>query len=177
MAVSVPANVVQYIRQASDGTGIGYGIVACQVNEESGFDAGAVSPAGAEGPYQFLPSTFYSYGSGSPFNWEDSTRAYINFMNALSRQFGGDIFQMLAAYNAGPGNIAAGYGYATTILRCAGAGTLVGRAQPLPSQGYDTPVPAPGNSDDWSGSIDRGGRELYFAGVNAFTAGEAIRRL
>src|SRR5579864_6841505 len=104
MGVSVPSDVVQYIKQAADGTGIGFGLVACQVNMESGFNRFAVSPTGAQGPYQFEPGTWAGYGHGDPFDWEDSTRAYIAFMNELGREFGGDIFQMLEAYNAGPGN-------------------------------------------------------------------------
>lgn len=177
MTVSVPADVVQYIQQASQGTGIGFNTVACQVNEESGFNAGAVSPTGAQGPYQFEPGTWASYGSGSPFNWEDSTRAYIAFMNALAREFSNDIFNMLAAYNAGPGNIQAGYGYATVILDCAGAGVNTQRANPETNVGSGSPTQASQSTDDWSQKVRNSADQFHFAGTNALTAANAIRGL
>jgi hypothetical protein len=42
-------------------------------------------------------------------------------MTALLKQEGGSIRKALAAYNAGPGNLGAGYGYADGILSAAGS--------------------------------------------------------
>ena len=119
MTVIVPGNYVRLVKYMSQQTGLPYQVIACQANLESGFNAGAVSPAGAEGWLQFLPSTFASYGRGSPFNPTDAMYAYINFMNALLRWSGGGVLKALAAYNAGQGNWQAGIGYADTILSCA----------------------------------------------------------
>lgn len=177
MGVTVPADVVQYIRQASDGTGIGFQTVACQVNMESGFNQWAVSPTGAQGPYQFEPGTWAGYGHGSPFNWEDSTRAYIAYMNELSRIEGGNIFDMLAAYNAGPANLPAGYGYATAILNCSRGGINVGphAPQPIPN---DIPSPSgTGSTDDWSQKVRNSASQIWWSGHNLLDASAGIERL
>jgi hypothetical protein len=177
MTTYVPSNYVWWVNAASQGTGIGYDIIACQINEESGFDPNAVSPAGAEGIAQFLPSTFYSYASGSPFNVNDALHAYIGFMNALARMENNDIFNMLAAYNAGPGNIAAGYGYAQTIMSCAGAGTRTGSTQLVPSLAPEGNPAAGSSSDDYSPRVKATGSNVYWAGANALSAGQSIGRL
>lgn len=177
MSITVPGDVVQYIQQAANGTGIGFQIVACQVNEESGFDANAVSPTGAQGPYQFEPGTWASYGSGSPFSWADSTLAYIAYMNALAQIEGNDIYNMLAAYNAGPGNLPAGYGYAQAILDCAGAGVNTSRQTMGESQGASSAPSGANSTDDWSQKVRNCAGQISLAGSNALSAGNSIVRL
>lgn len=120
MGVTVPAQYQPYINQAAQATGLPASVVAAQIQTESGYNPNAVSPAGAEGIAQFLPGTFASYGSGSPFNVADAFNAYENYMSALLKEENGNITNALAAYNAGPGNLSAGMGYATSILSLAG---------------------------------------------------------
>jgi soluble lytic murein transglycosylase-like protein len=97
-------------------------VVTAQVQVESGGQSGAISPAGAEGPYQFMPSTWATLGfpAGQEFNWATSTHAYISFMRLLLAWSGGNVRQALAAYNAGQGRWQAGLGYADQILSMAG---------------------------------------------------------
>lgn len=160
MPVIVPASVVKWIRAASIGAQLPYDVVACQVNAESGFNAGAVSSAGAEGPYQFLPSTFYSVWHGSPFSWQDSTIAYGIYMSQLLREFHGNVRDALAAYNAGPGNIGAGFGYADGILGCANVGVIT--SQGGTAGGGISTLPAQPNvqADDWSWYIVQSSRHV-----------------
>lgn len=119
----VPSQYSGDVLDAASQLNIPVAVVAAQINLESGFNPNARSSAGAEGIAQFEPGTFASYGpkGGSPFNAKDSFIAYVNYMKYLLRKEGGDIRNALAAYNAGPGNIAAGQGYATTILDKAGS--------------------------------------------------------
>lgn len=111
-------------------TGIPQSVVAAQANAESGFNATAVSSAGAEGWLQFLPSTYDTYAAqagvapGTEFNPADEAKVYDVYMKSLLQQEGGSLRNALAAYNAGPGNLAAGYGYADSILSAAGTGNI-----------------------------------------------------
>src|SRR5271166_1970050 len=111
---AIPAAILQYIQEAAKGTGLPQSVVAAQNYTESAYGANeGPSSAGAEGPWQFLPSTYAGTGepAGTETNWADSTQAYITYMNSLLKQENGNVRNALAAYNAGPGNLAAGYGY------------------------------------------------------------------
>ena len=122
--VNIPANQQGLIRGAAAAAGLPLPLVAAQVNMESGFNPKAVSGAGAQGEFQFMPGTFASqHTGGSPFNPNDEARAYAKLMSTLVRQYHGNVRNALAAYNAGPGNIGAGFGYADKILAAAGLGS------------------------------------------------------
>lgn len=111
----------------SSATGLPFSVEAAQANEESGFSATAVSSAGAEGWLQFLPSTYQGYatqagvGATSEFDPASEAKVYDLYMKSLLQQEKGNVRNALAAYNAGPGNLSAGYGYADTIMAAAGA--------------------------------------------------------
>lgn len=177
MTVNVPANYVLLVKYASIHTGMPYQVVACQANAESGFQANVVSSAGAEGWLQFLPSTFASYGTGSPFNPQDATYAYVNFMNVLLRWSGGSVRKALAAYNAGQGNWQAGLGYADGILSCAGSASVI-NVKPQPGSKSSGLGPAPGTEgDDWSWYVGRAATSMDKLSRQADTYAIALRRL
>jgi len=113
----VPGAYDSWISQAAAGTGLPVSVVAAQIDDESRFNPAAVSPAGAEGIAQFEPGTYAAEGGkGSPFDPANELQPYIRLMSGLLRQYKGNMRDALAAYNAGPGDLAAGYGYADTIL-------------------------------------------------------------
>lgn len=123
MTVNVPSQYQLYVTNAANQLGISPDIVAAQIQTESSWDPTVNSPAGAQGIAQFEPGTWAQYGSGSPYNVSDAFAAYTKYMGALLTQFNGNVRDALAAYNAGPGNLSAGYGYADSILTLAGSGT------------------------------------------------------
>ena len=87
--------------------GIPSGYYAAQIKQESGFNPQALSPAGAEGIAQFLPST--AAGWNPPFDPYDplaSLNAGAEYMANGLAQYAGDYPAALAAYNAGPGTLA-----------------------------------------------------------------------
>lgn len=129
--VTVPAQYDPLVREMSQSTGIPYSVVAAQANDESGFSATARSSAGALGWLQFLPSTYDAYAAragvapGTEFNPASEAKVYDVFMKQLLSQEHGNVRNALAAYNAGPGNIPAGMGYADKILGEAGQGSNI----------------------------------------------------
>lgn len=126
MGVIIPQQYSAQVAAAAKALGLPVAVVGEQLAYESSWNPNAVSPAGAEGLAQFEPGTFATYGpkGGSPFNVDDAFAAYTAYMGALLKQFNGDARKALAAYNAGPGNLAAGYGYADHILSQAGSGDV-----------------------------------------------------
>ncbi len=72
--------------------------------KESRFDAGAVSPAGAEGIAQFMPGTAKIRGLADPFDIEQAIPASARYLGELRRGFG-NIGLAAAAYNAGEARV------------------------------------------------------------------------
>lgn len=115
---SVPGSLIDW---AAGVIGMPAAVVAAQINEESGGNPAAVSPTGAQGVAQFEPGTWAGEGcAGSPNDVNSAMTCYAKYMYQLLQQEHGSVRNALAAYNAGPGNLSAGYGYADTILSNAG---------------------------------------------------------
>lgn len=79
-------------------------LVMAVIAAESCFDRFAVSKAGAAGLMQLMPATARSLGVEDPFNHIQNLRGGIRYLSKLSEQFD-DQKLVLAAYNAGPGNV------------------------------------------------------------------------
>ena len=134
----VPARFRAPLLRSAARWNVSPGLLAAQLMAESGFDPSAVSPAGALGIAQFLPSTGRSYGLRDPFDPVASIDAQAHLMSDLLRQFH-SVPLALAAYNAGSGAVAACHcvppypetrAYVARILALAGgAGVLL--APPL----------------------------------------------
>ncbi len=102
----VPARFRDPIERSAARWNVSAALLAAQLMAESGFDPYAVSPAGAQGIAQFMPGTAAAYGLGNPFDAERAIDAQAHLMSSLLRQFG-SVRLALAAYNAGPGAVAA----------------------------------------------------------------------
>ncbi|MBE3560039.1 MAG: lytic transglycosylase domain-containing protein [Ktedonobacteraceae bacterium] len=97
----------QYVaiaRQSAIDAGIPPEYFVRQINAESGFNPNAVSPAGAVGIAQFLPSTAAGLGI-NPYDPVAALKGAAQYMARLYKQYGGDYAKALAAYNAGSGNV------------------------------------------------------------------------
>ena len=97
-------NFVSLAMQDALNAGFSPNIFVRQINQESGFNPSAVSPAGALGIAQFEPATAASLGV-NPWDPVQSLQGASRLMANYIRQYGGDIAKALASYNAGPGAV------------------------------------------------------------------------
>jgi len=74
---------------------------------ESGGAAGAVSPAGAQGLMQLMPATARRFGVDHPFDPVESALGAAQYLDQLraASPAGGQLTDLLAAYNAGEGAV------------------------------------------------------------------------
>lgn len=100
-----PLQVSHLIDEASRQQGLAPALVHAVVQQESAFNPCAVSPAGAMGLMQLMPSTADHFGVSNPFNAEDNLRAGTSFLKALLDRYNGNLGLALSAYNAGPGAV------------------------------------------------------------------------
>jgi soluble lytic murein transglycosylase-like protein len=94
------ANLFQ---QAGARYGVDPAVLAAVASQESGFNAGAVSKAGAVGLMQFMPSTAQGLGV-NPLDPSSAINGAAKYLSGLQGQFG-SLPLALAAYNAGPGAV------------------------------------------------------------------------
>jgi soluble lytic murein transglycosylase-like protein len=104
MSFTQANDYVDMARQAALSAGISPDLFVRQIQQESGFNPSAGSPAGAEGIAQFMPGTAASMGI-NPYDPAQALPGAARLMASLSAQFGGDYAKALAAYNAGAGAV------------------------------------------------------------------------
>jgi soluble lytic murein transglycosylase-like protein len=80
-------------------------LVASIVQIESGFARDAVSPKGAMGLMQVLPSTGGLYGTADLNDPHVNLEVGCRYLGRLLRDFDGDLERAVAAYNAGPATV------------------------------------------------------------------------
>lgn len=68
---------------------------------ESAYVPSAVSPRGAMGLMQLMPSTAKRFGVTDPFDASDNVRGGAQYLRWLLDRFGGDLTLAVAGYNAG----------------------------------------------------------------------------
>lgn len=102
----VPARFRAPLLRAAAHWNVSAALLAAQLMAESNFNPFAVSPAGAQGIAQFIPSTAAAYGLHDPFDPVEAMDAQAHLMSDLIHQLGSPELA-LAAYNAGPAPVEA----------------------------------------------------------------------
>jgi hypothetical protein len=105
-APGVPPQLAPLFAKAASRYGLPPALLPAVAEVESGFDPGAVSPAGAEGLMQLMPSVAASLGV-DPFDPAQAISGAARILASDLQRFGGSLPLALASYNAGPGAVAA----------------------------------------------------------------------
>lgn len=119
---AIPDEYRELIAQGSKVSQIPVEILAAQIQQESGWNPNAISPAGARGLTQFMPQTWASWGEGDPFDPAAALKAQGKYMGwirewvfenfkSVAKSNDGQVTDtatldlILAGYNAGIGNV------------------------------------------------------------------------
>jgi hypothetical protein len=94
------------IRKYSQIYGVDPSLVRAVMRHESGFNAAAVSPKGAQGLMQLMPGTAALMGVKNPFDPEQNIAGGVNYLRHCLDRFQHNVPLAVAAYNAGPESVA-----------------------------------------------------------------------
>lgn len=96
----------EIIGAASIRNNIDRDLVMSLIRAESGFNARAVSPKGAQGLMQLMPQTAARLGVKDPMDPASNVEGGTRYLRELLELFNNDVIKALAAYNAGPERVA-----------------------------------------------------------------------
>ncbi len=96
------ADLNQVVNSASAAYHLDPDLVNSVIHAESGFNARAISPKGAQGLMQLMPSTANELGVNNAFNPQQNVGGGSRYLRELLERYNFDLVKALAAYNAGP---------------------------------------------------------------------------
>ena len=108
VAFTLPSDIAYepIIREAAAIYDLDTSLLRAVVRHESGFDASAVSSAGAQGLMQLMPALAEELGVEDPFDPRENIFGGARYLKALLLEHDGNETLALASYNAGPGAVA-----------------------------------------------------------------------
>lgn len=93
------------IRAAAQRYQLPESLLRAVIHTESNYYAHAVSRAGAVGLMQLMPRTAKALGVRDPYDPSQSVHGGARYLRLLANRYDGDMVLVLAAYNAGAGNV------------------------------------------------------------------------
>src|SRR5205823_3063535 len=97
-----PPTLNQVIDSISDRHHLDPDLINSVIHAESGFNARAVSPKGAQGLMQLMPHTASQLGIANAFDPKANVEGGTRYLRELLERYNFDLVKALAAYNAGP---------------------------------------------------------------------------
>ncbi|MFT4022002.1 MAG: lytic transglycosylase domain-containing protein [Acinetobacter sp.] len=93
------------IRQAAEKHRISAGLIKAIMHTESGFNVNARSPVGAQGLMQLMPATAKRFNVSQAYEPKQNIMGAAKYLSFLIKRFDNNLKLVLAAYNAGEGNV------------------------------------------------------------------------
>lgn len=94
-----------FIRGAADRYQLPESLLRAVIHTESNYNPNVVSRAGAMGLMQIMPKTAQALGVSKPFDPHQSIYGGARYLRLLANRYEGQMILVLAAYNAGAGNV------------------------------------------------------------------------
>ena len=101
-SVRSAADLTEVVNSASATYHLDPDLVNSVIHAESGFNSHAVSPKGARGLMQLMPSTANTLGVNDAFDPQENVGGGSRYLRELLERYNFDLVKALAAYNAGP---------------------------------------------------------------------------
>jgi soluble lytic murein transglycosylase-like protein len=105
VTVKAPEDIGKIIETTAHKYNVDPKLISAIIQQESGFNAEAISKSGAMGLMQLMPKTAQSLGVSDPFDVAQNIEGGTKYISQLLDKYNGNTRLALAAYNAGPGNV------------------------------------------------------------------------
>jgi len=96
-----PAELNEMVDRIASQQGVEAPLVHSVILAESNYNTAAVSPKGAQGIMQLIPSTARRFGVSNTFDAADNIQGGVRYLRFLLDYYHGDYTKSIAAYNAG----------------------------------------------------------------------------
>lgn len=93
------------VQEASERQGLSADLISAVIGKESAAKPCAISPKGAQGLMQLMPSTADLLGVTDPFDPRQNVDGGTRLLKQLLTKYSGDVALALGAYNAGSGRV------------------------------------------------------------------------
>jgi len=103
-AITDPA-LNDMIDRIANEQGVENHLVHSVIRAESNYNTNAVSPKGAQGIMQLIPSTARRFGVSNAFDARENIQGGVRYLRFLLDYYKGDYPKAIAAYNAGEGAV------------------------------------------------------------------------